>query len=68
MLTGNIIDDDSVRWTALADMGDGSAPIPVLSGRGSHVQLAYTYKNPGNYTVSILVTTTVAKRVPLSAT
>ncbi len=31
LLTGSVIDDDSVRWTALADMGDGSAQYLLLS-------------------------------------
>ncbi len=56
VLTGNITDDDSVRWTVMANMGDGTAPIPVFVADDHTFQLSYNYKNTGNYTVSILVT------------
>lgn len=54
--TGAFTDTDSTTWTATVDYGDGAGEQPLTLNTDKTFSLNHTYKDNGNYTVTVVVT------------
>lgn len=54
-MMGSFADPDADEWTASVDYGDGSGPQELSLAADRSLLLSHTYKDNGEYTVSVVV-------------